>query len=90
MEKKILVVEDEKAIVLSPLLEYLSFYVEDFQNPNNKVKHRGYEDFFNELKELSFENSEAKRLFKNISYYLNKIFSSEILFLFHPYYPIFS
>ena len=66
-------IEDEKAIVLSPLLEYLSFYVEDFQNPNNKVKHRGYEDFFNELKELSFENSEAKRLFKNISYYLNKL-----------------
>ena len=66
-------IEDEKAIVFSPLLEYLSFYLEDFQNPDNKVKHRGYEDFFTTLKDLSFENREAKRFFKNVSYYLNKL-----------------
>lgn len=66
-------IEDEKAIVFSPLLEYLSFYLEDFQNPDNKAKHRGYEDFFTTLKDLSFENREAKRFFKNVSYYLNKL-----------------
>ena len=66
-------IEDEKAIVLSPLLEYLTFYLEDFQNPDNKVKYRGYEDFFITLKDLSFENRETKIFFKNVSYFLNKL-----------------
>ena len=55
--------EEDKAIVLSFIVEYITFFVEDFDNPNNHLVKRSqkeYADFFKKLHNIFWEDDKVK------------------------------
>ena len=56
--------QEDKAITLSFIMEDLTFFVEDFDNPDNKFKKRDfneeYKNYFKRLHNLYWENDRAK------------------------------
>lgn len=55
--------EEDKAITLSFILEYLTFFVEDFDNPANRLVKRSqneYVEFFKRVHDLRWEDKKTK------------------------------
>ena len=55
--------EEDKTITLSFIVEYLTFFVEDFDNPNNHLVKRSqkeYADFFKKLHNIFWEDDKVK------------------------------
>ena len=55
--------EEDKAITLSFIIEYLTFFVEDFDNPANRLVKRSqneYVEFFKKVHNLNWENGKVK------------------------------
>ena len=55
--------EEDKAITLSFIIEYLTFFVEDFDNPDNllvKRSQKEYVEFFKKVHDLPWENDKVK------------------------------
>ena len=55
--------EEDKAITLSFILEYLTFFVEDFDNQDNRLVKRSqneYVEFFKKVHNLNWENGKVK------------------------------
>ena len=55
--------EEDKAITLSFIIEYLTFFVEDFDNPDNQLVKRSqneYVEFFKRVHDLRWEDKKTK------------------------------
>ena len=55
--------EEDKAITLSFIIEYLTFFVEDFDNPANRLVKRSqneYVEFFKKVHDLRWEDKKTK------------------------------
>ena len=55
--------EEDKAITLSFIIEYLTFFVEDFDNQDNRLVKRSqneYVEFFKKVHNLNWENGKVK------------------------------
>ena len=68
----ILTTDDDKVIKLSDMLYMLTFYVEDYDNPDNEVIEHDFEyykEFFHQLHYLYWEDDDANQLDKRIISY---------------------
>lgn len=53
---------EDKAIKLSDIMQYISFFVEDFDNESNVLPDCDYGEFFKKLHHLYWEDKKAKKL----------------------------